>query len=418
MQPRRVVVTGMGAVAPGGHSVPAFWRTLADGRSAVDAISLFDASRLPCRVAAEVRDFPVRDALPQKTRKLELRIVAFTLAAADEALAQARLDPAGLSAPALRRAGVLLGTGAGGIEFGERQYEIFFGGNGRQVSAYGILGSFVGMLSSEVSMAYGLRGPSHVVSTGCTSASDAMGYAYHQIRAGALDVALTGGAEACIAPGIMTAFCRMGTMTTSGNDEPAAASRPFHPERDGFVMGEGAWVLVLESLDSAVARGAPVLAEVAGYASTCDAYHRVRPEPSGEEAARAIELALEDGGVPADEVGYLSLHGTATELNDRIETRAVKIAFGDRAHAIPASGIKSMIGHAQGACGAAAAVATVCALRERFLPPTINYAPGDPECDLDNLPHPGRAAEVAAAVVNTIAFGSKNSAIVLRRYRE
>jgi 3-oxoacyl-[acyl-carrier-protein] synthase II len=183
-------------------------------------------------------------------------------------------------------------------------------------------------------------------------------------------------------------------------------------------MGEGAWVLVLESLDSAVARGAPVLAEVAGYASTCDAYHRVRPEPSGEEAARAIELALEDGGVPADEVGYLSLHGTATELNDRIETRAVKIAFGDRAHAIPASGIKSMIGHAQGACGAAAAVATVCALRERFLPPTINYAPGDPECDLDYVPHRGRAAEVAAAVVNTIAFGSKNSAIVLRRYRE
>ena len=418
MPPRRVVVTGMGAVAPGGHSVPAFWSTLAAGRSAVDAITLFDASRLPCRIAAEVRDFPVRDALPQKTRKLELRIVAFTLAAADEALAQARLDPAGMGAAALRRAGVLLGTGAGGIEFGERQYGIFFGGNGRQVSAYGILGSFVGMLSSEVSMAYGMRGPSHVLSTGCTSASDAMGYAYHQIRAGALDTALTGGAEACIAPGIMTAFCQMGTMTTSRNEDPAGASRPFHPERDGFVMAEGAWVLVLEGLDAALARDAPILAEVAGYASTCDAYHRVRPEPSGEEAARAIELALEDGGVSADEVGYLSLHGTATQLNDRIETKAVKIAFGERARAIPTSGIKSMIGHAQGACGAAAAVATVCALREEFLPPTINYAPGDPDCDLDYVPHRGRAVRVEAAVVNTIAFGSKNSALVLRRYHE
>jgi 3-oxoacyl-[acyl-carrier-protein] synthase II len=316
---------------------------------------------------------------------------------------------------ALQRAGVILGTGAGGIEFGERQYGVFYSRNGLKLSPYSILGTFVGMLSSEVSMAFGLKGMSHVVSTGCTSASDAMGYALQAIRAGAADVVLTGGGEACIVPGIMTAFCQMGTMTTSRNEDPAGASRPFNRDRDGFVMGEGAWILVFEAEASARARGAAALAEVAGYASTCDAYHRVRPEPTGEEAARAITLALADAGMDPTELSYLSLHGTATDLNDRIETTAVKLALGGRAPEVPASGLKSMIGHAQGACGAAAAVATVCALREGFLPPTINYTDPDPACDLDYVPNVGRPAALEAAVVNTIAFGSKNSALVLRR---
>jgi 3-oxoacyl-[acyl-carrier-protein] synthase II len=227
---------------------------------------------------------------------------------------------------------------------------------------------------------------------------------------------LTGGGEACIVPGIMSAFCQMGTMTTSHNDDATRSSRPFNRDRDGFVMGEGAWILVFESLESARGRGALILAEVAGYASTCDAYHRVRPEPTGEEAARAIELALADAGGHVSQVGYLSLHGTATELNDRIETKAVKLALGRRAHDVPASGLKSMIGHAQGACGAAAAVATVCALRESFAPPTINYSDPDPDCDLDYVPNVGRPAPIEVAVVNTIAFGSKNSALVLRRW--
>jgi 3-oxoacyl-[acyl-carrier-protein] synthase II len=409
----------MGAVAPGGHDVPAFWDSLAAGRSSVDRIGLFDASSLSCGVAAEVRDFPVRDHLPPKTQKFGMRVVAFTLAAAAQALGQAGLDPERMSARALQRAGVILGTGAGGIEFGERQYGVFYAngaGNGHKVSPYSILGTFVGMLSSEVNMAFGLKGMSHVVSTGCTSASDAMGYALQTIRSGAADVILTGGGEACIVPGIMSAFCQMGTMTTSHNDDAPRSSRPFNRDRDGFVMGEGGWILVFESLESARARGAPILAEVAGYASTCDAYHRVRPEPTGEEAARAIELALADAGANASQVGYLSLHGTATELNDRIETRAVKLALGRRAHDVPASGLKSMIGHAQGACGAAAAVATVCALREGFAPPTINYSDPDPDCDLDYVPNQGRPAPMELAIVNTIAFGSKNSTLVLRRW--
>lgn len=418
MHARRVVVTGMGAVAPGGHRVADYWSALAAGHSGVNAISLFDAGDLPCRVAAEVRNFPVRDVLPAKLRKLELRVVAFALAAAREALLAAGLDPDTLPAELARRAGVIFGTGAGGIEYGERQYGVFFSRNGQKVSPYGILGAFVGMLSSELSMAFGLRGMSHVISTGCTSASDAIGYAAQAIRSGAVDLVLTGGGEACIVPGIMTAFCQMGTMTTTQNDRPAGASRPFNRDRDGFVMGEGAWILALESLDSALARGVEPLAELAGYASTCDAYHRVQPEPSGEEAARAMRLALEDAGLAAERVGYLSLHGTATELNDRIEARAVRLAFGDRASAIPATAIKSMVGHSQGACGAAAAVAAVCSLREGFLPPTINLTNPDPDTGLDLLPNHGRAADVEVAIVNTIAFGSKNSALVLRRWKE
>ena len=416
MTSRRVVVTGMGAVAPGGHNLGSFWGSVAAGHSAVEEISLFDASELPCRVAAEVRGFPVRDALPSRLQKFGIRVVAFTLAAAAEALGQSGLGPGRMRNPDLQRVGVIVGTGAGGIEFGEQQYASFYSGNGRKVSPYAILGTFAGMLSSEISMAFGLRGMSHVVSTGCTSASDAMGYACQAIRAGGADVVLTGGGEACIVPGVMAAFCQMGTMTTSHNDDPAGASRPFNRDRDGFVMGEGAWILVFEELERALARGAPILAEVAGYASTCDAYHRVRPEPTGEEAARAMTMALADAEISPGDVGYLSLHGTATELNDRIETRAVKLAFGERAHQIPASGLKSMIGHPQGACGAAASVATVCAIREGFAPPTINYSAIDPDCDLDYVPNRGRPAPIEAAVVNTIAFGSKNSALVLRRF--
>jgi 3-oxoacyl-[acyl-carrier-protein] synthase II len=411
-----VVVTGLGAVSPGAHDAASFWQQLAAGTSSVGPITLFSAPYLPCRVAAEVRDFPVERFLPPKTRKFEMRIVAFTLCAAAEALRQSMLDPEAMSTAELQRVGVILGTGAGGIELGEQQYGVFYAGNGKKVSPYGILGTFVGMLSSEISMAFGLRGMSHVISTGCTSASDAMGYAYHAIRAGSADCIVTGGAEACILPGIMTAFCQMGTMTTSRNDDPPRASRPFNRDRDGFVMGEGAWVLVFEELEHARGRGASVLAEVAGYASTCDAYHRVRPEPTGEEAARAITLALADGAVAPEEVGYIGLHGTATELNDRIETLAVKLAFGKLAREIPASSIKSMIGHPQGACGAASALATVRTIQESYVPPTINYDTPDPACDLDVVPNHGRRAAVEAAVVNTIAFGSKNSAIVLRRY--
>ncbi len=415
MDDNRVVITGMGAVSPNGIGRRVFWEACAGGSTGTGPITLFDASELPCRVAGEVRGFDVEAHLPPKSRRYGMRVVAMSLAAAAEALAEAGIDPDHLDEHGRRKTGVLVGTGAAGIAFGEEQYEVFFRDGYRKVSPYGIVATFVGMLSSEISMAFNLRGMSHVVSTGCTSASDAMGYALQFLRGGSVDRILTGGAEACIVPGIMAGFCRMGTMTTR-NGNPSRASRPFNADRDGFVMGEGAWLLVFERLSSALRRGASILAEVIGYGTTCDAYHRVQPEPTGEEAARAISMALEDAKLEPEAIDYVNLHGTATELNDRIESRAVRLAFHDHADRLPTSALKSMIGHPQGACGAAGMVETVEALRAGWLPPTVNYDKPDPACDLDYVPNQGRSADLATAVVNCIAFGSKNSALVVRRW--
>ncbi len=409
----RVVITGMGAVSPNGIGRKPFWEACAAGISGTGPLTLFEPNGLPCRVAAEVRNFDVEAHLPARTGKLGLRVVALALAAAREALDQAGIDPDAMDDAERQRTGVIVGTGAAGIAFGEEQYRVFFEQGLRRVSPYAIVGSFVGMLSSEISMAFNLRGMSHVVSTGCTASSDAMGYALQMLRAGAVDRVVTGGAEACITPGIMAAFTRMGTMTQR-NGDPTRASRPFNADRDGFVLGEGAWMLVFETLDSARARGAPILGEVLGYGTTCDAFHRVRPEPTGEDAARAMTMAIADAGLEPPDVDYVNLHGTATDLNDRIESRAVRLAFGSHAGRLPSSGLKSMIGHPQGACGAAAMVETVEALRAAWIPPTINYEVPDPACDLDYVPNEGRRADLEVALVNCIAFGSKNSALVVR----
>ncbi|MFN2420842.1 MAG: beta-ketoacyl synthase [Gemmatimonadota bacterium] len=412
---RRVVVTGMGAVSPNGMGRRTYWEACATGVSGTGPLTLFEPDGLPCRAVAEVRGFDVAAHLPPKTGKLGLRVVALALAAAGEAFAEAGLDPEAMDDFTRQRTGVIIGTGAAGIAFGEEQYRTFFDHGLRRVSPYAIVGSFVGMLSSEISMAYNLRGMSHVVSTGCTASSDAMGYALQAIRAGWVDRVVTGGSEACITPGIMAAFTRMGTMTTR-NGDPRRASRPFNADRDGFVLGEGAWILLFEELESARRRDAPILGEVAGYGTTCDAYHRVRPEPTGEDAARAMEMAVADAGLALEDIDYVNLHGTATELNDRIESRAIRIAFGAHAERLPTSGLKSMIGHPQGACGAAGVVETLAALESEWLPPTINYEIPDPACDLDYVPNQGRRADLEAALVNCIAFGSKNSALVVRRW--
>src|SRR5439155_22414577 len=259
------------------------------------------------------------------------------------------------------------------------------------------------------------RGMSHVITTGCTSSTDAFGYSLRQIQAGVLPMILTGGVDAPIAPGIMKGFTLMKIMTSAWNDEPQRASRPFSKDRDGFVVAEGAWMFVLEDYEHAKARGAKIYAEIAGYGSTCEAYHRVRLEECGEEPARAIGLALDEAGIPPSEVQYIHNHGTSTELNDRIETRAVKLAFDGHAYKLAGSSLKSMIGHPQGACGAAGIAAVLLAMRDGVVPPTINVDEPDPECDLDYIPPAGRRLQVEHAVANCIAFGSKNSAIVLRR---
>ena len=265
-------------------------------------------------------------------------------------------------------------------------------------------------------MAYDLHGFSHLISTGCTSSTDAIGYAYRNLKLGVCDYVVAGGADATITEGVLTGFCIMRIVTNSWNAQPEAGSRPFSGDRDGFVLGEGSWMFVMERASTALARGAHIYAEVAGYASTCDAYHRVRMDDSGEEPARAMSLAMKDASIDPSEVQYVNYHGTSTDMNDRIETRAVKLAFGKHATRLAGSATKSMIGHPQGACGSAGVAATLMAFRDDVLPPTINLDRPDPECDLDYIPDLGRRKRIDLAVCNTIAFGSKNSALVLKRY--
>jgi 3-oxoacyl-[acyl-carrier-protein] synthase II len=366
-------------------------------------------------VAGEVKGFREEDYVAPKDRPHVSRVAPLAIAAVQEALASAGVDTSSMTRDELRTIGVIVGSGGGSHEFTEEQYRLYHTGHWRQCSVYVVPTSTIGTLASEVSMRFGFRGLSHVISTGCTSSTDAIGYAFRTIQAGGLDVMIAGGVDAPIAPLILRGFMAMRILASKWNDEPHRASRPFSKDREGFVIAEGSWFFVLEERERALARGATIFGEVAGYGSTCEAFHRVRLEECGEEPARAIGMALEEAGAAPEQVGYLNYHGTSTELNDRIETRAVKLAFGKHAYRLPGSSLKSLIGHPQGACGAAGVAATLLAMRDGVLPPTANVDVADPECDLDYVPETGRRVEFEYAVANCIAFGSKNSALVLKK---
>lgn len=416
VQGRRVVVTGMGAVAPNGVGREAFWCATREGRSGVRTIEGFDVSDYPTRIAGQVVGFNPEDHFPAREMKHVSRAIPFALAASREALADAGIDPQALSLDERRAFAVILGSGGVALDFMERQFRQYYLGDPKAVSLYAVPSGTPGAMSSELSMSLKLRGPSHVISTGCTSSTDALGHAMSLVRYGRAERVLCGGADSPIAPGILRGYCLMRIMTRSWNDEPQRGSRPFSRDRDGFVLAEGSWMLVLESLESALERGVTIYGELLGYGATCEAFHRVRLNESGDEPARAMLLALEDGGVAPEEVDYVNLHGTSTVLNDRIETRAVKQVFGRRAAAIPSSSLKSVIGHPQGASGAAGVTATLLALRDAFIPPTINRDEPDPECDLDVVPQQGRRQELRTVLCNCIGFGSKNAALVFRDF--
>jgi 3-oxoacyl-[acyl-carrier-protein] synthase II len=413
---RRVAVTGIGAVSPNGIGREAFWGATRKGASGVRRITRFDPTGLAVQIAGEVDGgFDECCWVAAKDRPHVSRVTPLAIAAAAEALADAGLDPSSMSREELRRLGVIVGSGGCSQEFAEAQYRLYYEGKQKQASVYVIPTSTPGSLPSELSMHFGFRGLSHLISTGCTSSTDALGYAMRHLQHGGLEYVIAGGVDAPIAPLIVRGFQLMRIMTARWNAAPERGSRPFSRDRDGFVLAEGSWFFVLETLEGARARGARVYGEIAGYGSTCEAYHRVRLEECGEEPARAIGMAMEDAGVPRESVDYIQYHGTSTELNDRIETRAVKLAFGRHASRLPGSSVKSMIGHPQGACGAAGVAATLLAMRDGVLPPTINIDEADEECDLDYVAEPGRKMEIETAVANCIAFGSKNSALVLRR---
>jgi len=414
-----VGITGIGVVSPFGVGRDVFWRAITAGDSGITAVEGVDPEHWPTRVAARVPDDALAAAEAQLTdedRTAEGRsdrraakVSRIAVVAAREALKDAGLTPGS------DEIGVVVGSGAGGIDVAERQYGDFFAADYHRVSPYAIPVSIVGIVSSEMSIALGLRGPSHVLSTGCTSSTDAIGYATSLIRQGEADVVVSGGADACATVGMLFGFGRMRATSTHFNDRPSLASRPFDGERDGFVLGEGAWIVVLERIDRARARGARVYATIEGYASTCDAYHRVQMDPDGREIVRCMTQAIARSGRAPETIGYVNYHGTSTVLNDRVESQCVRRLFGARAEALPGSSIKSMIGHPQGASGAAGVVATAMGLRDGLFPPTINQTRVDPSCDLDYIPNQARRMDVEAALCNCLGFGSKNSALVLSR---
>jgi 3-oxoacyl-[acyl-carrier-protein] synthase II len=409
----RVAITGIGVVSPFGEGRDRFWDHLIRGVSGTRAITEFEPQGA-CRVAAPVPERVLQNdaADAEVTEHADPRRYSRASRIAVIAALEAFRD-AGLSKE--DQIGVIVGSGAGGIDVAERSYGEFFANDLHRVSPYAIPVSIVGIVASEISIALGLNGVSHVMSNGCTSSTDAIGYAAAAIRQGDADVVLTGGADACVTPGMIFGFSRMRAVSTRYNDRPEEASRPFDKGRDGFVLGEGAWILAVESEARALGRGARIYATVDGYASTCDAFHRVQMDPEGTQIVRAMNLAIERSGRTPDDIGYINYHGTSTQLNDLVEAKCVRRVFGARAESVPGSSIKSMIGHPQGASGAAGIVAAALAISRCTAPPTINLTDPDPECGLDFIANTARRLRIDAALCNCLGFGSKNSAIVLGR---
>jgi len=405
----------MGVVSPNGLGKEAFCRAVLAGKSGVKRISLFDSSHLAVHIAGEIPEFDEYAWVDARERKHVSRVVPLCLAATTEAVKDAGLEIAGMTTDEKRQIGIVLGTGGGAQEFSEKQYRLWHSGKEKQVSLFCIPSGTMGTIPSEISMRFGFRGYSHVVTAGCTSSTDALGYAYQHIQAGVQPMFVAGGVDSPVTEGIVKGYTMIRALTQSWNDSPERASRPFSADRDGFVLAEGSWMFVLEDYDHAKARGARIYAEITGYAATCEAYHRVRMSDSPDEPARAITMALGEAGIAPQDVQYVSLHGTSTEMNDRVETKAIKIAFEGHAYKIPMSGLKSQIGHAQGACGSASVAATLIAMEHGKIPPTINLDHPDTECDLDYVPDLGRMAKIEHALCNCVGFGSKNSALVLKK---
>lgn len=412
LAPGTVVITGMGVVSPAGNSLDEFWHNLVNGKSCVGPITHLDATEYSCRIAAEVRDFDPERYMEKKDARRLSRFLQFATAAADMAIQNACLD---LESVDRERVGVLVGSGIGGLDILGEQYERQLQGGPGRVSPFLVPFMIPDMASGWISIRHQLKGPNSCVVTACSTGANAIGDAAHLIARGEADVMLCGGTEAPITPIGVAGFCAAKALSTR-NDDPEHASRPFDKDRDGFVMGEGAGVLVLESREHALARNAKILAEVVGYAQTADAYHITQPDPDADGARRSMLLALRNAGIQPEEVNYVNAHGTSTAYNDRLETAAIRKAFGDHADRLMVSSTKSMIGHTLGAAGALESIAVVLALRNGVVPPTINYQTPDPDCDLDYVPNQARKAEVKVAIKNSFGFGGHNVTLVFKRH--
>lgn len=408
---KRVVITGVGVVSPLGLEVSKFWSGIKEGKSAIDYVSSIDVSDMPTKVAAEIKNFDPLDFMSRREIRKASRFVQFAIAASQMAIESSKIN---LEKVDDYDIGVIVGSGIGGMEVIEKQYDILCTRGPKRINPFSIPMIIPNIASSEIAIKYGAKGYNECVVSACATSTNAIGNAFKIIRDGEEKVMITGGAEAVITPLVFSGFCAMRAMSKA--DNPNNASRPFDAERDGFVMGEGAGILVLEELEHALRRDANILGEIVGYGCTNDAYDVVAPNPEGEGASRCMLKAIENSKISIQDIGYINAHGTSTVYNDKMETLAIKRTFGEQAKNIPISSTKSMTGHLLGASGAIEAIITTLALKDGFIPPTINYCSKDSECDLDYVPNVGRNADINFALSNSFGFGGHNSTLIFKKY--
>ncbi|MDD5204092.1 MAG: beta-ketoacyl-ACP synthase II [Desulfobacterales bacterium] len=411
---RRVVVTGLGMVTPLATGVRENWEAACSGRSGIRTITKFDPSPFPCRIAGEARDFNSHDWLDkQQVRRLDI-FIHFAMASARMAMKESGLK---IDDSNRHRVGCLTGSGLGGLALLENYHKILLEKGPDRVSPFFIPGMIANMAPGQIAIEFGAKGPNMSIETACAASSHAVGESFRLIREGRADAMITGGSEAVVTPLAVAGFCSMRALSTR-NDEPEKASRPFDLNRDGFVMGEGAGILILEAMDHAIQRGAGILAEVVGYGLSGDAYHMTAPEPDGGGAILCMSEAIRDSGLKPEQIDYINAHGTSTKLNDESEVRAIKSVFGEHARKLAISSTKSMTGHLLGGAGGIEAIFTVLTIKEGMIPPTINYETPDPECDLDFVPNAARKAAVKTAMSNSFGFGGTNASLVFREFQE
>ena len=412
MEKIRVVVTGLGALTPNGNTVPEYWDALKSGQSGIDHISYFDTEGFSVKIAGELTGFDPNQYLePREIRKLD-NFSVFAIVAAQEAMTHANINMDSIDS---HRVGVILGTGVGGIQTLEDQHQSLLNRGPRRVSPQFVPKMIANIAAGQVAIRFGLQGPNQTVISACSSATDAIGIALRLIQAGDADMIVAGGTEASITPLTIAGFANMKALSTR-NDDPTSASRPFDKDRNGFVMGEGAGIIILETEEHAKSRGATILAELAGYGATDDAHHITQPAPGGKGAIRAMRRCIEDAGIQPENVDYINAHGTSTPFNDKTETAAIKEVFGANAANLKISSTKSMTGHFLGASGGIVAVATVMAIQHGLIPPTINYTTEDPECDLNYVPNTALKQDVNIVMSNTFGFGGHNGVIAFRKW--
>lgn len=409
----KIVITGMGAVTPIGIGLEPFWQSLMEGKSGASVVTTFDVSSYPCRIAADVKNFDPAAFIEKKKIKRMDRFTQFAMAGAKMALEQSGLD---LSKENPERIGVIVGSGIGGLQTIEEELETLLKKGPRRVTPFLIPKLISNMAAGEIAIAYGFAGPNYAVASACATANNAIGEALRHLRYGDADVMVCGGAEAAITQLGLSGFSQAGALAESYNDRPEKASRPFDKNREGFLMGEGAGIVILETEDHARKRGANILAELAGYGTTDDAYHITSPSPEGKSQTRAVRQALEDAKIQQDEVNYINAHGTSTLINDKAETLVIKTVFGERAKKIPISSTKSMTGHLLGAAGGVELIATILSMQKGRIHPTINYETPDPDCDLDYVPNTPREGKVTCAISNSFGFGGHNAVLVVKTY--